>query len=30
MLIAQALVEDLVFVTSDEMLHRYRAPIVWE
>jgi PIN domain nuclease of toxin-antitoxin system len=30
MLVAQALAEDLVIVSADEEIRRYRVPVVWE
>ncbi len=30
MLVAQAVVEDLVIVSADEMLRKYKVPVVWE
>ncbi len=30
MLVAQALVEDLVVVSADEVLRKYKVPVVWE
>lgn len=30
LLVAQALVEDLVIVSADKLLRKYKAPVVWE